>query len=298
MKRLFVLLALIAIVFASCKKYETSEELDLNTLPTVTLKGTVYADLDENVVGLEVIPEKVQVRASVPYSDYFTGTQSTGKWISEAVEVDSEGNFSLNVPVLSKGVNATISFSDFTYNVKKSNSVGQEYTVLRHFTCKDTTISGLGKGEANQIIKVSYSGNVMYSDNDKILTPEKEVTVRGKLTYRSDDTVYNKEVPSTTVTAIITLKNYGGSKEYKVTKSVSVPYGGNYELTVPMVERGEATVLLKSEGFWVYTESLSGNKRYNCRYELDGQMIIYNFAEQNGKDFTYTKGSYVSGPID
>ncbi|MDR2407619.1 MAG: hypothetical protein LBE13_05870, partial [Bacteroidales bacterium] len=94
MKRLFVLLALIAIVFASCKKYETSEELDLNTLPTVTLKGAVYAELNEGVVGLELVtPDKaeVYVTVSVPYNNYFTNN-SNGNWVKE-VKVNEQGEF-------------------------------------------------------------------------------------------------------------------------------------------------------------------------------------------------------------
>lgn len=295
MKRLFVLLALIAIVFASCKKYETSEELDLNTLPKVAITGTVYADLDESVVGLEPVKSslaEVTVTVSVPYSYYFPNSRrDSANWV-KSVTVDGEGNFSVEIPVITSGVTATITFSDFTYNVTKLNSVGEKYTVSRRFNHTNEKVSGLGKNGAGHIFpNIEYSVNSSPSNNDNVLLPTTEVNISGKLQYQSDDTTYRDVPYDTKITAIITLEGNPTTRQYKTTLPITVQYGGTYSIAVPMVERGKATVVLSGEGFWDYT-NLQTNDRGYYRHELNQTITVYNYPNQTGKDFQYTKTGF------
>jgi hypothetical protein len=301
MRNLFVLIALAAIMFASCKKYETSDPLDLNTLPKVTLTGTVYADLNERLNGVEPLTGenldgssvKIKVQVSVPYANYFSGNNSDGNWLSAAVDVDADGNFSIDVPVVSGGVTATVSFSDFTYNVKKSNTVGQEYTVLRHFTCNNIRVSNLGEGETNRIIEAVYNPTSPNPNNDNVLNPTGEVTVTGKLEYESDNNSTTRGIPvDTKVTVIITLTD-PDYRIYKKTQTIQPGYDGIYTIQVPMVEQGTATVRLVSEGFWQYTIISTGDQAY-YRYTLDRTMTIYNYSIQKGKNYTYTRQNKVS----
>jgi hypothetical protein len=291
MQKLFVPLALVAIMFASCEKYETSDELSLSTLPTVTLTGTVYADLDETVAGLEYAPEGTIVRVSVPYSDYNSG--SNGNWVSEPVKLGADGKFSVNVHVTSDSINATVSFEDFEHAVVKLDNVGREYSELTYFKCSDKKLSGLGIGEANHIVdNIVYSGTVINSGkNDNfILKPTTEVTVSGKLEYQSDSAY--RSVPETTVMATITLTDPTG-KQYTTEKPVPVGYGGIYSLTVPMVINGTATVKLQGENFWTFTDVFT-NKRAIYRYTLNASMTVYNFSPQTNKDHRFTKDAKVN----
>jgi hypothetical protein len=295
MKKLFVPLALVAIVFASCKKYETSDPLDLSTLPTVTVTGTVYAELDETIGGLEFPPSGQSfIRVSVPYANYSTTNPSGGNWVSDLIEVSSDGKFSVNVPVVPSGVTATISFRDFTGDVKKLNAVGQTYTESAHFSCTDKVISGLGKTEVDHIYDFTYTRTTHPNNNTLSPDPVKAATISGKLEYQSDDTTWRVVSEGTRLTAIITLVNPNISgKEYKEIQQVTVGYGGIYSLKVPMIERGKATVELTAENFWEFT-ILSTNKRAIHRYTLNQSITVFDYSSQTGKNYRYTKQEKVN----
>src|SRR5690554_4314350 len=101
-------LVMLALSFTSCKKYEVSAPLDLSELPTVTVKGDLYAELDKTNNVKEKAPSGLTVTVSIPLSDYNPSNTSGGKHIITTT-VDGNGKFSIEVPVLTSGVNATIS---------------------------------------------------------------------------------------------------------------------------------------------------------------------------------------------
>jgi hypothetical protein len=292
MRKVLVPLALVAMMFASCKKYEASEALNLKSLPTVTLTGTVYANLDETTPTLEFAPAGTIVRVSVPYSDYDLNNTSGGNWISDPFTLGSDGQFTIAVPVVSSGVKATLSFSDFTYKVKQQNGVLQDETILKHFHCGDITKSNLGaaSAEGDRIkIDAQYASTTVDPNGDVVLTPSKTVTVSGKLEYQKSDTSLAVVPEGTTIIAQITL-TAPDAREYKVTKSVTVGVAGTYSIAVPMVAWGEASIKLSGEAFWEYTTVATG-KRALYRYVLSTTVGgIYNVDIQPDKDETYTKG--------
>jgi len=298
MKRLFVPIAVAAMILTSCKKYDVSEPIDLEALPTVTLKGTVYAKLDETKPSgvYDLVPQgKLVVRVSVPYRAYDPNNTSEGYYVKEAT-ITGDGTYEVAVPYVSSGVTAIVSFMDFTHEVKVQNPVGQETTVLKHFTCDGRVVPVLGSGrliEGDYIeIDGQYKSNAVNPNDEDGLSPTKNVSVSGKLEYMRIDsnTLGNNlwdAVPSgTKVIAIITLTDEG-SKEYAETKTVTVGSGGSYTVTVPMVERGTATISLHSEEFWEMTIAGSPDKKEMWRYVLSDTVTAYNVATQTGKDLRY-----------
>lgn len=262
MKRLFVLIAVTALVFGSCKKYKVSDPVDLETLQKVTLKGTVYVNtLDETVPTLQFAPAGTIVRVSVPYADY-DATNASGGFYVKTTTLDANGGCSIEVPVVASGVTATITFADFTAQVKTQNAAGEIGTELRHFSCNPITVNGLGTGRNAASIKidVTYQSNAT-DPNANVIDPSriKKVTAQGKIEYVKMDSSHNVPVGSanvwdvvpagTKITAVISLKDADG-KEYSETQTVTVGVAGTYTLQVPMVEFGKATVTFLSEQFW------------------------------------------------
>ncbi len=295
MKKLFVPLAIVAMIFTSCKKYDASEPLDLESLPKVTLTGTVYAQLDETVPTMQFAPEGTVVRVSIPYANYDLNNASNGRYV-KTTTINAQGGYSIEVPVVSTGVNATVSFKDFTYSVKQQNAVGQSETILKHFACADQVVANLGKGknEGDYInIDATYGSNAVNPNDSTVLAPTTTVTVSGKLDYLSDDTTYRSVPEGTAITAVIKL-TAPDNREYNQTQTITVGAAGTYSIKVPMVTRGEASVKLMAENFWEYTD-LTTNKRAIYRYTLS-QTIggIYNYANQTGKDYHYLQGTKVN----
>ena len=289
MRRLFVLTAAMAMVITSCKKYEVSEPLDFGSLDYVALKGTVYANLDETVSDLQFAPTGTIVRVSVPYSAYDASNTSDGRHVVETT-VGAKGEYSINVPVVAKGVNATISFMDFTAKIKRLNSVGQEEIAEKHFRCNSITVPNLGRGrgEGDYIkIDAQYYSNAVNPNDTNVIPQEnlKTVSVSGKLEYLKIDSsgfyaedVYVAVPDGTKITAVITLTDAGG-RTYKETKLVKVT-AGVYTLSVPMVERGTASVKLYSEEFWDITIAGTPDTKELWRHVLDKVVTAYNVATQ------------------
>ena len=301
MRRLFVLTAAMAMVITSCKKYEVSQPIDLETLPTVTIKGNVYATLDETKPSgtYDLVPKsKLMVRVSIPYSNYDANNTSGGYYVKEA-DITGDGAYEVKVPYVSKGVTATISFMDFTYDVKVRNDYGDTRTVLKHFVRTDRTISGLGSGrseDAYDNINAIYNAGTSSPVDSATLVSTHKVKVSGKLEYHAADTgtapgdAQYKRVLDTKITATIVLTAPDGRK-YKDILIINVQ-NGNYQIDVPMVARGTATVELSGEGYWEFTDI--DNKRSVWRHTLSvtPPFTVYDYRDgtQEGKDYQYTKG--------
>jgi hypothetical protein len=308
MKKFFVLIAVVAVVFTSCKKYDVSEEINLNSLPTVTLKGTVYAKLDETVpiTQYQFAPEGTVVRVSVPYSAYDINNASEGNYV-KTTKIGSTGDYSIDVPVVSRGVDATISFVDFTANVKTQNSVGKEETILKHFFFFFRIVSNLGSGQSEGDYIEINAQYISMGNDDNTLVPDKTVNVYGNLSYlKVDSSMFGKPnvyagVPSgVKVTAMITLTD-ADNKEYKETKTVTIGSSGSYSIQVPMVERGIATIKFQSEAFWEMTIVYPNapDKKELWRYlladdEYNNGITVYNVATQTGKDLRYKEKNKVN----
>ena len=303
MKKLLLTAAAAAMIFTSCKKYEVSKELDLDSLPKVTLKGTVYAHLDETVPVLQFAPEGTKVLVSIPYAAYDATNASAGNYVVETT-INSQGVYAIDVPTVSTGVDVTISFTDFTANVKKLDSVGQEVNILQRFTCPNRVVNKVGNG----VGKIEYTdidaryASVEVNPNDSsTFVPTGTVQVSGKFEYLKYDstsrgtnpgnapTQYSWDaVPITAkIIAVITLTD-GNGRKFVEKKPVTVEPYGAYRITVPMVERGKAVVHFYSEDFWtMYVVIDSDTKRQLWRHELDDSLVIYNVPVQPKKDLKY-----------
>ena len=315
MKRLFVPIAIMATMFTSCKKYDVSEELNLESLPDkVILQGTAYARLDETLPAgqYKVVPKEVLVvSVSIPYKDYDANSRSNGFYVKKA-KIDADGKYSVEIPVVSTGVTATISFEDFPYDVKTENGVGQTSNVLKHFTCADVVVAGLGKGQSvgkYHKIDATYSVNATEPNATELL-PTKTVDVTGKMEYiagldSSASPNYSRIsfVPSgTNVTAIITLvdPNSTPQRTYKVTQTVRIEGSGAYNMKVPMAEGCVATVKLHGEEFWEVqvldpNVTVGSSTRQQYRFILDGGFTAYNTTlPQTKKDQLYEMKEFVT----
>ena len=298
MKRLFVLTAAMAMMFASCKKYEVSKPLDLESLPKVKLTGSVYAQLDETKPSgtFDLVPKnKLMVRVSIPYNAYDVNNNSGGYYVKDAT-ITADGAYEVEVPYISKGVTATVSFMDFTYDVKTQNSLGEVRTILKHFTRVDQVVNSLGSGktEGDRIyINATYpTASVTTEPNSNVLEPTHKVKVSGKLEYYAADVdtgaLYRK-VPDTKIIATITL-TAPDSRTYKIVLPVTVS-NGIYAIDVPMVTRGTATVALSGEDYWEFTE-LDGTTKAMYRHTLTASFTAYDYRDgTQEKDYQYEKGT-------
>ena len=296
MKRLFVTVVTATMIFTSCKKYEVSEPLDLEKLPKVTISGTVYANLDETVPELQFAPEGTKLRISIPYSAYDASNTSGGYYV-QTIALDSKGEYSVEIPTVSRGVSATISFADFTAEVRTLNTVGQEVMLLKHFTCASRTVANLGRGQGEGeyiAIKSIYGSGTVNPNDENTVVPTHTVNVEGTLKYLKIDSgsisknVYATVPTGTEVIAVITLTD-GGGRTYKETQTITVAAAGTYIIKTPMVERGRASIKLYSEEFWEMTVIGASNPAQLWRHELNVTIgNIYNVATQSKKDYQYT----------
>ena len=301
MKRLFVPIAVMAMIFTSCKKYEVSEPLDLESLPTVKLKGTVYAPLDETKPSgtLDLVPQaKLVVRVSVPYSDYDPNNNSGGYYVKEAT-ITGNGTYEVDVPYVSTGVDATISFMDFDYMVKEQNDYGETREVLKHFVRTDQVIKGLGSGQAEgartEINGTYPAASVTTEPGSGVLVPKYNAQLKGLLEYNDRDTGvapgtprYSR-VPDTKVTATIKLTAPDG-RTHEVIRTVDVKSGA-YTIDVPMVAKGTATVIFNDESFWEFT-NVAGDRAMH-RYTIKDTATVYDYsgAAQVAPDYRYKMGA-------
>jgi hypothetical protein len=291
MKKLFVLTAAMAMVFASCKKYEVSKPLDLESLPKIKITGNVYAQLDETKPSGEydLVPQsKLVVRVSVPYSDYDANNASGGFYVFPATVI-ADGTYEVEVPYVSTGVNATVSFLDFTYDVKKQNNLGEVRTVLKHFKCGEKTVHlGSGQSEGYRInIDVTYSVNTDEVNSD-VLKPTYTVQLTGRLEYHEKDTgtpktAFYKPIPAgREITATIVLTAPDTARTYKEVKSIKTTSGGEYTIDVPMVKGGTANVKITGEAYFEFLDTTTARSMWFHKIEVSALttsgITVYDYS--------------------
>ncbi|MDR1878197.1 MAG: hypothetical protein LBQ64_01375 [Bacteroidales bacterium] len=295
MRKIIIPTAIVAVMFTSCNKYEESNPIDLGQLPTVTLSGNVYADLDETTPSLEYAPAGTEILVSIPYADYDANNASGGNHTISAT-IGEEGRYSVNIPVVSSGVTATISFADFIRDVKKQNSVGQQETTPKRFICNDISVSiGSGTGQGSRIlVNAQYTSNAVDPNaSTSIANPTHTVEVSGKIEYGNSDTTVTSIPEGTTFIAVITLTDPDG-RTYKTTTTVSTGAAGTYRIQTPMVERGTASIKLDGEAFWIFLDVYTG-KRALYRYVLNTSIGgIYNTPTHTNRDISYTRSTKIN----
>jgi len=292
-----MLMVMIAILFTACKKYELSDPLDLSTLPTVTLKGTFYADLDLTNAVLEYVPEGLTVSIAIPYSDYDPNNVSNGNHII-TTKIDKNGSFSVNVPVVSSGVNATITVESFIYDV--IGAITDDTARVRmQFALAPIVKNDLGKGYSTETVKIEDTYAVDNVDpNAGAFTPNSTVKLSGTLTYLKEHKEYRVDTvtrdtliyaPITEgVSLYVTITSYDMyGREFQQSKTVKTTSGGKYSIDVPMVNKGYAEVEIYSEEILEYEDRIL-DKKFLFNYVLDETKTLYN-VDYTNEDFKYVQ---------
>lgn len=305
MKRKLMLMLVVLAAFTSCKKYELSDPLDLSTLPTVTVKGTLYADLNLTNSTLEYIPEGLRVTVSVPYADYDANNSSSGNHIITTT-IDNKGSFSVNIPIVSSGVTATVSFESFMYDVIMA--IGEDtIREARQFSLPPKTINGLGQGNSAETVKLLENYGIESTDpNSGTFTPTTKVKFEGTLLYLKEhkkytvingtdtvtrDTNIYAPVPAgvTLTVEIYSVDEFG--REFFQTKKVKTTSSGGYSIEIPVVSKGYADIEITSEEIWQYEDRILG-KTYLYTYELNAAERVY-FVDYKNKEYRYVKSNFV-----
>ncbi len=302
MKKLLLYLAAIPVfTFTSCEKYEVSEPLNISSLAKVTVVGDVYAELDKTNNSLENAPQGLSVTVSIPISNYNSSNNSGEKYIIKTT-VDANGKFSIDVPIVSKGVSATFSFESFTSTVIEEVGVTDTSKVTSLFELTNKTISGLGTGNSNELIdlgSLEYQATSTDPNSDSFI-PTTSIKYEGSLSYayriragvNQPDTAIFASVPAGTVIRVkIVSRNEFGDKEYKETKTVTTTSNGMYSIDIPLVKYGTASIELSSQEI-LQLENIILNERYLYVYDLNVSDNLY-FVDYENKEHEYVQGSFV-----
>jgi hypothetical protein len=271
-KRMLILpsLLLAGVLMTSCDKEVESTALTVNLARTVTVKGYVYAELNNRNAGLEFAPSGTLIYCSVPYSD-LNPFAPGGKW-ADTVRVGDNGQFSINVPVDDNGVNLTIEAGSFTYNQVQpfganSNSIEKFYTAAPVVVAVSTTHT--------PVVEVFYTATTpaFYVEKVKI-----NVTVEAEL---NESLTGNEKVANQK----ITLHNNGWAQEYTTDDN------GEFTAVVPANENIFYTISFE------YAKTVSdgggGYKQENYKYEVKS-VYVGNFASES--DVTLDLGGGVPVP--
>jgi hypothetical protein len=217
----FLPLLLILFIMSSCDKEEDSTKLVVNLSRTITVKGYVYAELNEKTAGLEYAPAGTLLYCSIPYSD-LNSVASMGKWADTAV-VDENGQFSITVPVDDNGVNLTIEAIPFEYN--QVQPFGSSSTTIKEVYSAAPVTRNVST-TSNSIIEVFYISTPLANYVEKVKV---NITVEAELneSLTGNEVVANQK---------ITLFNSGWAQEYTTGDD------GKFTATVPANENINYTI--------------------------------------------------------
>jgi uncharacterized protein YcnI len=292
MKKILILMAMFAIVFTSCNKYDASDPVEINSYPTVKLSGIVLAEFDA-AEGYVSIPNGTMLYFTVPNSSYMTGVQGVSKYET----IVSDGAYSVEIPVPKAGVQVTITSNDFNRQYTASDFVS--YDQIFYLA---TTTADLNQN-ADKVENLIFSSKNLYEGQDTLIVPDKTSTVSGNLTYLSKLSSYlpiddpNREVwsviPSGTKLKVeITLAKYtDDTYVYEEEQTITVGSNGQYSITVPMIKDGKATVKIIGAEIFEYTLYSSATEftTSNYRYSLTGSMAVYEIPLT--KNFKFNPGT-------
>lgn len=130
---------------SSCKKDVTAEPAKLDTTQKATIHGYVAADLNLTQLGNEPVANQAVV-VSITYDqfDYLSdNTALKGNW-SKTVTTDANGEFTVEVPTNTKGVNVKVAPIDFVYDQVQSfdaQIIESQKTISKYFSVAPKTIT-------------------------------------------------------------------------------------------------------------------------------------------------------------
>ena len=118
-KSFFAIMTIMSLLLAGCQEDQSEFKLESIT-DLASISGTVYYSTGVDTVGndytYDILKPAVgrKVFVEVAYSQYQSGN-SNGSKIYETV-IDDNGNFTIQIPTKSDGINATLRLEDFTAN--------------------------------------------------------------------------------------------------------------------------------------------------------------------------------------
>lgn len=292
MKKVLILVAVSAMFFTSCKKYDISDPVDVNNFPKVRISGVVKADFDATKPGNEFVPAGTQLVFKATNASY--DSDAVGNQIF-VVTVGNNGEYSVDIPVPTAGVNVNVNSNDFIASYTSTDLV--KFNKKYVFNAPAAAIGCTQN--VNKIINFDFTGteiNVIGEENRIIPTSTSKIS--GKLEYLSKTDNLGAEnfipIPSgKKVKVKITLTEYAATTptgKYIEEKEIVVGSEGKYEISVPMIVDGKAVVEISAvENFeyTLYTTATDYTKKY-CRYELDKSITIYEI-DLVDKDYKYSK---------
>ena len=322
MKKIMFFIAIIAIAFSSCKKYELSEDLTvdktLGSFKTVTVSGVVTTeDFDKTDA-----PGKFDYVTSgtltfyVENAEYGIPTPAASKNNEVTCQyfyatIGADGKYTVDIPVPTKEIEVNVTSHTLLHSCKESATVTREH----NFVLKAGTTKFFVNPQTNMIQNFEFvkESDVLYNPEN----PNLNVTLSGKFEYVSKDwdpkISYNVTttsweyssskdtvaIPSgTNVKAEIEVSNFDGDIIHRSTTTVSVGANGAYSLQVPMVEGGKADVKFSGFKNLEYTlseDTLDGtvvttkNTKNTYRYELNVTANIFDM-NRDKQDFLFVKG--------
>jgi len=183
-------LFLFIVVVISCDKEVETTPLKVDNFPKATIKGYVYADLDQTSYGYEKVPTGTKVIVTMPYSEL--GITSGGNLVI-TVEIQSDGTFEFTVPVDANGANVSVKIVDFIYDQLQTQQYNSKLTTIKKvFYGETVTYNNVKPGDVQ--IQQIYIVNT-----EQIGEAVTWYTISGKIVAdRDKSTPGNEVIPSGT----------------------------------------------------------------------------------------------------
>ncbi|HEX2934647.1 MAG TPA: hypothetical protein VHO72_04785 [Bacteroidales bacterium] len=108
---------LLATMLYSCDKEIETSPVNVDKSQKATIKGYVYADLDQTTYGYELAPAGSKVIITMSYNQLL-GLNSDGTLI-DTVKLGNDGSFTYQIPADADGVNVSAKVIDFVYDQKQ-----------------------------------------------------------------------------------------------------------------------------------------------------------------------------------
>jgi len=300
MKKILFLATIVAVLFASCNKYELSDPVNIEDYPKVTVSGKVLAELDNLKAGLEAVPQGTVIGISVPYSNYNPNYSGEGFYTAQTT-VGADGTYSIEIPVVKDGVSAKFVCEEFVAEVVVNKDIKEN----KRFTRFNETITVPGTPTTTAMHKeFTYTTSTFVNPAASTVIPTSTVTYSGKLDYLSQvtpslDNVFSTIPSGKKITVEIKLyrlkDDFSGPNtdyQYVDKKEITVGANGAYSIDVPMIERGIATITMGAMEYLEFTSS-TGDKNI-FRYTLNAAATLYSSpASHPNEDFTYAKGTLI-----
>lgn len=255
---------LLATMLYSCDKEIETSPVNVDKSKKATIKGYVYADLDQTNYGYELAPAGSKVIITMAYDELGLNTEGS---LTDTVLLGNDGSFTYEIPTIADGVDVTAKVIDFVTDQK------QEFD--EQHTTKPTVF------ESVTFYFYDVKPNDFQIQEDKMDSYytlgeiHDWYTVTGTIYLDSDlSAAGNEKLPSGTQV----IFNCDGWS-----KSVTVAADGKYTVQVPSDE-----YIYMDYNFTV-SGKLSGGTPVTFRYD-DSESVGYIYSDTKDKNLYLGEG--------